>query len=564
MTEEQLQQIRQKAGITDEILERNRQLSNNVSISNTKISDEDELNEMLGIVNQKNTDVNSGVSATFDGAVEKDDGFVKETISTLDNVMQGMGKAQLKTAKSLLAPIIDLPKNIASLFGKDVKGIEELTPDELFETQNKQQEIGESIGQIMQFFLVPQATGSKVLGAANATKLQKAANVVLKGLQEAGITTTLSTLQEGEFGEEQMKEGAIAGAIPIGMAGVKQLSKLIGNTVANIVGKVSRVGDDSIVELFKRPELVKISRQYKNSAGQLQDDVLDAAKKSVEKLVKERSDDYLSRLSNIDTGARNAGILDDVKNATKKVMDDFDIVETYAGKTAGKTAKGVNLANSTIVEGENVVKKVLEKTLSYTDDSVKGLDKLKRQLNTFSSQLSGKEKKEAKKVVDTILNSIKSSLDNNVSGYKELTSGYREASQLLDEINAVFNISGNKETAFNKLVGSFKPGKENRVKLLSYLGGDLSDKIIASRFTDTARGGVLSGIANVVGIGGILADGELNSKDIPYIIAMALLSSPRATGEITSALGKTTKAIEKVAPTVQRGLSATTSQIIEE
>ena len=223
LTEEDLQSIKEdriKYGITDQVLEKNKNVNNtDVNINNTQKTLSERMKEY-------------GLSPeTPDTAIETPD--IEEDkqglLNTLSEVYTGVGKSTLSTIKGALTPIIDLPKNIGALFGKSIKGTKDLVPEELTKAQNKNEEIGRAIGEISQFFLMPVAKGAKL--ADTAPKIQKAANVLLRGLQEAGMVAGLSSLQSEEFGKEQLKEGAIAGAFPIVGAIAKPVLKGLGKSL---------------------------------------------------------------------------------------------------------------------------------------------------------------------------------------------------------------------------------------------------------------------------------------------------------------------------------------------
>jgi len=170
---------------------------------------------------------------TTDFSDAKDKVIKGENIfSKIDQLITGLGKSVLGSAKTAVTPILDLPKNIASLAGKDIKGAEEIVPKELTEAKKGTlEETGKNIGDVAQF-LIPTGQASK------------GANLLEKAGKSAADTLVKETLQKGKFDKETLKDTALSGAIPV--AG--EVIKKVGQGVSKIAGKTAERVINSLVK----------------------------------------------------------------------------------------------------------------------------------------------------------------------------------------------------------------------------------------------------------------------------------------------------------------------------
>lgn len=253
----------------------------------------------------------------------KDKVLKKESVfSKIDQLITGLGKSVLGSAKTAITPILDLPKNVASLAGKDIKGTNEIIPQDLTKAKEGTLETtGKAIGDVAQF-LIP--TG----------QAQKGASLLTKAGKSATDTLVKEVLQKGELDKETLKDAAISGAIPV----VGEVVKKVGQGVAKIAGKTA----ERVINSLVKP-LSKDFAYGKNPA------------KSITKYgITGNSLDELAQ--NIQTKIDDVGTqLDDVLKNTKtkvsidstKILNPIDDAINNLGKAKRTNATVINRLNDT-------------------------------------------------------------------------------------------------------------------------------------------------------------------------------------------------------------------------
>lgn len=162
-----------------------------------------------------------------------------------------------------------------------------------------------------------------------------------------------------------------------------------------------------------------------------------------------------------------------------------------------------------------------------------GLDLLKKQLNDFYSPSSS-----ARAFVQSIKSKVVNILEREVTGYKEMTSKYARASELLDDVRSATGI-GTKAKAdviFTKLTTAMKADKEFRLDILRQMeaAGEpfLLDKIAGINMQSFVPSGLI-GRGVDVGAAWMLLTNTFNPKLLPLILS----TSPRLVGEFLRLVG---------------------------
>lgn len=209
------------------------------------------------------------------------------------------------------------------------------------------------------------------------------------------------------------------------------------------------------------------------------------------------------------------------------------------------------------------MERAVNEVRSWTDVTPIGLDKLKKRLGSYVDQLSSVDTKVARSAVLSLKETIDTSLKQNVKGYEQMTSAYRNSETIIDDINRTFSLGNNKmrETALKKIMGSLRENNEHRQELLSVLGSsagkDLKGKIAGAQLAPLSPRGLSGVLTPTVGAAGGAILASLNPANIPSIIAYAVLSSPRIAGEIINVLGTVNRNMvvaNKFSPQIQRTL----------
>jgi len=499
-------------------------------------------------------------------------------VEKVEQVAIGAGKGVISTIKGAaelgergLAGALRtiLPKSAEKKLGLE-KGLQEtaasqVIPEELTQTENKLQKAGFIGEQILEFFIPGGASTkiskvSKVMAKARgfSNLATKAIGLGTRAVSESVLAGGQTALQKGKIDKEVKLATGLGAAIPIGLAGAKVLTKGLGKGLAAGLGKSTGTSASTIVESFKNSNVVKFAREAGKDVTAFTDDIFNSVKSGLNSLRNIRAKDYQKSLAKIKlNNTQLDNITGGVRTKAVDLLEQFDIKITPPGERVGGNL--LDFSNSTIVKGQDVVQKALNDVMRWVDNTPVGLDKLKRRLFQFGDQLSSRENKQAKLIVQDLAHSVDSGLKKNVKGYENMTSGYRKASELINEIERTLSIGGkkSKETGLKKILTSLRTNNEQRKELLSILDpqgkNDIVGRVAGAQLAEVLPRG-LSGVFTPLAGGAI---GVLNPSFIPQILALVALSSPRIVAELTNVLGRVTGQMIKVnkfSPEIQKVL----------
>lgn len=424
----------------------------------------------------------------------------------------------------------------------------------LTEATTKGQKIGKT-AETIAAFAAPSGAAFRAGKALQAVPKVAQAGRVARGL--AGIAPQVATdvgvelARTGGDVKESLKTGALSagtlgafGALGAAGRGVSQLARkgieksqpiksVFGRTGAEVLGKTTGAGTKAIEEAFTNPKVVEFARQAKGGTVDLLDDALENTRGGLSKLLQKRAKDYRQQLSNIKTASvfttsKLKPTLNKSKQYVKTLGDDLD----------------------TIVEGRGVVNKAISDVSGWTDTSVKGMDTLKRRLGSYERQLNAPGKAPAKRIVSELKSRIREGLEENVKGYKKLTSEYSKTSDLIDEVTKALSLrKGNqRETAIRKLLQTIRRDDDTRNSLLKQL-----EEITGEPITAQISGALLApksprGLAGALtpSLGGIAGLAVLaNPSSWPLAILYLASSSPRLVAEFLNIVGNITPEMTK-------------------
>lgn len=442
---------------------------------------------------------------------------------------------------------------------------EETIPESVRTPTNKAQKVGFIGEQIAEFF-IPGSRAIKLGSAAsNAVKGSK----IVKGLTklgttavtEAGLAGGQTAIQKGKVDKEVGQASILGGVFPVGAKVISKGFKGVAKLGGESIGKMTGTQGDVIKEVFNNPNVIKYTREASKDIGSFSNEVLYEAKEALRKISNVQSKDYQKSLAKIKLNSTQLdSITREARDKTLDLLDQYDIrITPPSTSSVGKKLNELDFSKSVIVKGRDVVERAINETMSWTDSTPAGLDKLKKRLGYYVDQVSSVDTKVARNIILSLKETFDTALKKNVKGYEQMTSAYRNSEMLIDDINRTFSLGNNKmrETALKKIMTSLRENNEHRKELLSILGEaggkDLQAKVAGVQLAPLAPRG-LSGVLTPT-IGGAAA--ILSPANIPSLLAIGLLSSPRIAGELVNLLGQVNRSMivtNKFSPQLQRAI----------
>lgn len=501
-------------------------------------------------------------------------GIFKGALSTVRGAA-GLGEKMLTgIAKALLPKSAEKALGISEPIKKT--GAEKLIKEEWVTPENAFEKLGKGAEQIGEFFIPGTASfkvGKAVKGAtalAKTPRLATTMGVLTTGAGEAMLTGGQTALQKGKIDNETKIATMMGFTVPVAGGVLKESIKGIGRLSAAFLGKTTGTSPTIIKAAFNNPNVIKYARAAGKDADAMQEEVLETAQLGMKELVKRRASEYSAKLTKIKT---NKTQLDDIVRGVRKeavsLMDEFDVRVVKQTDKLGKKLNTPDWAESTLLEGQNVAERALNDVMGWTDNTARGLDKLKRRLGTYIDQVSAPGKKQAKLFVTRLKQEVTKGLEKNVKGYGEMTAGYKKASSMIDEIADALSLKdkAKKETTLRKLMQSLNENKETRQELLEILeratGEDISGKVAGTQLTELMPKGLLGKLVPGASIAGAI----ISPASIPYLFLSGMFTSPRLVAELVTILGMVDRQMIKAgefSPQIQRLLREVYLKIREE
>lgn len=333
-------------------------------------------------------------------------------------------------------------------------------------------------------------------------------------------------------------------AKPVTYAGSK-LAEGAGELASQAFGATTGTGASTIkVAAEGTPEFTSAMRGNTSA-----EDVVRSAENVVQNIKTNRASAYQADLKAIgeDTASHD---ISPVQAELQTQLGNFGVKVTDEG---GLDFSRSSIANNGAARGDiqGIYKTLKEWGAQSGDRTGIGLDTLKRQLGDFYSD-SG----QARAFVQAIKGKVTDILNKEVPGYKDMTSKYATASDLLDDIKSATG-AGSKakaDTIFTKLTTAMKGDKEFRLAVLKEMenAGEpaLMDKIAGVNMRSFVPKGLVGRGIDVITAYQIL-QGAFSAKFLPMLLA----TSPRIVGEFVRALGYSAtksaqilKAVNNLAP----------------
>jgi hypothetical protein len=368
--------------------------------------------------------------------------------------------------------------------------------------------------------------------------------------ERAGLGAVSKAMRAAGEVIDPMRQGARA---------VSAIAGKAGSAVAPILGKTTGVGSD----------VIKTGAE--GSAGFAEGlrgnidhaDILNDVKEGVKDLADKRRADYQQRLAQLPAQVQvsaapvQKSFLDGLKKFNIKVV---------ASPTPAGLQYDLDFSRSTISDAaqQGKLKAAMQDLSSWgskaLDETPYGMDTLKQRLSNLVNENPGR----ADAILTPTKNATRSLLETQVPGYKEMTKGYADASDLLDQLNSELSVGrGAKQgTGIRKLAYALNQSNDYRRTLIDTLdqavGGDIHGKIAGVAMNPGGARGIAGAVA---GVGAALSSSHVPAiLDHPFAAAAGvgglLTTSPRAVGELLMAISKARKAGRAVQPALTAPVGA--------
>lgn len=274
-------------------------------------------------------------------------------------------------------------------------------------------------------------------------------------------------------------------------------------------------------------------------------------------------DKAVSFLDNLRKKVPQEEVLDTVKQGLSKIQADTSAayINAKSGWAADPTPLDFSRIDQTVKKiddsmshaGKSIIgsdeQKVIQEAKSAIDQwkvdhptpTAMDLDALKRRLNNVYPESD--KQKQAQRAISQMVDSVKSTITDNVPGYAEAMKSYETQTSMIRDINKALGAGDkvSKETALNKIMQTLKstPAGEYKQSLLGQLeaqGGANVRPAIAGQLLSDIAPRSLTG-RGVLGAGGFAA------MTNPAFIPALALTSPRVMGEAAYGAGRVANAM---------------------
>lgn len=258
-------------------------------------------------------------------------------------------------------------------------------------------------------------------------------------------------------------------------------------------------------------------------------DIIKSAEDIVRNIKETRSSAYVDSLKKIGEDTKTHDITP-VTTELPVQLDKFGIKVTADGLDFSRSSIANNSTARTDIQG--VYDTIKSWGTQPGDRTGVGLDLLKKQLDDFYSPTS-----QGRAFVQALKTKVVGILNNEVAGYKDMTSNYAKTSALLDEIKSATGVGtkAKPDTVFTKLTTAMKGDKEFRlevVKQMEQVDPYIMNKIAGINLSTWMPRGLV-GKASDAGAAMSVLLGHFNPQIIPFLIS----TSPRMVGEFVRMAG---------------------------
>lgn len=397
------------------------------------------------------------------------------------------------------------------------------------------------------------------LGAAGTSK---ALDVVEEsvGLKKPSTFKEAATSSIYDFGA-----GAAGEAIgPLATKAVGIAGKGINRVGQELLGLTTGAGKGAIEGALRGGQAFTDAMKGKISGEEISQN----ARNALEVIVTKRGEQYRNTLATI---AKDKELPEPaVQSIGNKVWNlinknKFDIEMIKDPKTG---VISFDFSKSPVVEQQPLVKQALEDVVNWQDNTILGIDELKKRLGVYSRQVKPRSP------ASTIINSLESSVNNvlvkNVPNYSKMTKQYAEATQLIKDIESGLmlrkeGMSGRitADNTLRRLQSALRENFEMRKDLLEALGNESGQDVYGQVAGYAMNQSLPHGLVGRLSAGGVGAVSLMQLN--PMILPLLLAASPRAVGSFLNAYGKAmriSKPVTNVASQMAKRLANPASYLV--
>lgn len=365
-----------------------------------------------------------------------------------------------------------------------------------------------------------------IAGAAN--RLSKVASTAGK------VSRAVDPLTAGIKATEEIVTPVVRGA--------GRIASEVGALPSGVAGQSIREGFEAAIEGGPRQAAFKEGMRGKTDAIQLREDLIDNVV-AEEKAMRDAYQTQLQKVSG--TSAKtNTSIADIVDIETK-----FNELISPQGYNIKPLKKGYDFSNSTITDGSENVSKAIELTKkTLKEPSLSNLDTLQQKL----TQLRPSQRGPAGAFIDTLKNTISTTLKDQFEGYRKLKTDYADKISTIEEIKSNLSIGDNAmtETGIKKIATSLKDNNEFRKSLIDLLDKNnetnIVSKVAGLSLNPWTPRGLAKEAVKIVGSAGAGAGFFTGGSTVLPTLIYLSAASPRVVGEVVNILGVSSRYAKKL------------------
>jgi hypothetical protein len=383
------------------------------------------------------------------------------------------------------------------------------------------------------------------------------------GLGAAGMSKALDTIEEatGLKKPSTFKEAATSSIYDFGAGAAGEMLGPLASKAMGLVGKgVNRVGKELLglttgagkgaVEGALRGGQAFTDAMKGNISGE---EVSQNARNALEVIVAKRGEQYRNALAAI---AKDKELPEsEVQYIGNKLLNiinknRFDIEMITDPKTG---TISFDFAKSPVIEQQPLVKRALEDVANWKDNTILGIDELKKRLGVYARQV--KPRSPASAIINSLESSVNNVLVKNVPNYSKMTRQYAEATRLIKDIESGLmlrkeGMSGRitADNTLRRLQSALRENFEMRKDLLDALSNESGQDIYGQVAGYAMNQSLPHGLIGRLSAGGVGLLSYLNPTMLPVILA----ASPRVVGSFLNVYGKALRASKPVTDTISQ------------
>lgn len=332
--------------------------------------------------------------------------------------------------------------------------------------------------------------------------------------------------------------GTVAGAtLPLAGALIGELSK-------KIVGFTAGTGQEVLQRALDNPDSVGEAVKKYATNPETKTFLVEKAKSAIGDFVQSKQQEFGKAIDELP--ASEIISKEPAIEAFKKGLDKFGVI---------LKDDTLDFANSNLTSADQRgVQEAFDKLNNWTDDTPKGLDRLRQTLGSFMDDFKIQGNTRANVVLGDAQRALKQHLTENLPGYSKALNDFSTKSKVTNDVLKELQLTGKaKETTqLANIMKVFKKDPSVRNKLVTILGQDETEKFLneisGAILSDWLPANKLGNALRVLAEGGSLAAGFASghvASAIPATLVGAAAMSPKIVGKVARNIGKVNKNLVK-------------------